>query len=235
MTCADYTERLNGLIDGELSPEDLAAVTTHLATCPDCRRHLAELARLHAALQRDIPEEDVPPEFRAKILELLDQPAATPPKPRPATIIPFRKRRLRESIAWLTAASAVAAMLAVTFLPRHDESKELMSVRDASLSITLTQTITNSDAPSVPGFRLTAARTSVVAGHPAQVFAYSGADKPITLCVWPANGEPAHGVREVAFKGMKIAYWNDGDEEYWAVTTAPTESLNSFVAAVRKS
>lgn len=234
MTCGDYTESLNGLIDGELSAAALGAVTTHLAACPDCRRYLAELAQLRVALQREIPEEAVPPEFQAKILSLLDQPPAAPPKPPPANIIPFKTRTRREAIAWLTAACAVAAVLMVTLLPHHDETKDLMSVRDAALRIALTQTITSA-APPVPGFRLTSARADVVAGHEAQVFAYAGDGKPITLCVWKANGEPAHGLREAVFKGINIAYWNDGDDEYWAATAGPATSLDSFVAAIGKS
>ena len=235
MTCTDRTESLNALLDGELPPAEMQALTAHLAICPDCSRHLAELAQLRAALQREIPEEAVPPEFTARIAALLDQPA-TPMTRRPASnVVPFKKRNIRESVAWLAAASAIAAVLTLTLLPHHDVTKDLLSVRDAALRAGITQNIAENTAPPVPGFQLTSARADVVAGHPAQVFAYAGATKPITLCVWAANGEPAHGVREAAFKNMQIAYWNDGTEEYWAATTGPAAALDDFVNAIKKT
>jgi anti-sigma factor RsiW len=235
MNCTDYVERLNALIDGELSPPELAAVTGHLTACADCRSYLAELAQLRAALQQEIPEEDVPPEFQTKILALLEEAATGAASPQAVNVVPFKKRRVREGFAWVAAATAIAAMLMVTLLPRHDVTKDLMSVRDAALRAGLAQDITVRQAPAAAGFRLTAARMDLVAGHKAQVFAYAGGDKPITLCIWPANGEPAHGIREAAFKGMSIAYWNDGEAEYWAATAGPAASLDSFVAAIRKS
>jgi anti-sigma factor RsiW len=234
MTCEDYTEDLNALLDGELSPDRMESVTTHLAACPDCRQHLAQLAALRAALQREIPEEAVTPEFFEKISALLDQPAE-PAGPQPGNIIPFKKRNLRESLAWLAATSAVAAMLTLSLLPHHDVTKDLMSVRDAALRPAILQNIALGSAPIIPGFRLASARSDIVAGHPAQVFAYQGAGEPITLCVWAANGEKAHGVREAIFKDTKIAYWNDGRSEYWAATTGSAAYLGSFVTAIAKS
>lgn len=231
MSYPEFAERLSAMLDGELSTAEMAEVTSHLATCPECSRHLTELAGLRAALHEEFPKEDVPPEFQDKISALLGQ-AAAPPS---AKIIAFPKRPIRERLAWLAASAAVAAMLITTFLPRHDETKDLMSVRDAALRGTVWQSALHATAPTASGYYLTAARTDIVAGHPAQVYAYGGGSQPITLCVWSANGEPAHGVRNAVFKGMSIAYWNDGSEEYWAATTAPAATLASFVTAIGKS
>lgn len=233
MTCADYTERLSVLLDGELSPAEMAIVTNHVAACPNCPRHLAELAMLRAALQEEMPEEEAP-EFHSRIFTLLaGQSIAT--HRRPGNVVALKQRNLREGLAWVAAAGAIAALLIVTMLPHRDETKDLMSVRDAALRGGFKQNIVDAQAPSVPGFRLAAARADVIAGHLAQVYSYDGSNTAITLCVWKANGEPAHGVREAIFKGMKIAYWNDGDHEYWAVTSGSGASLGAFAAAIGKS
>ncbi|MDD2878228.1 MAG: zf-HC2 domain-containing protein [Acidiphilium sp.] len=241
MNCDFYAEPSSAMLDGELSPAELAALTAHLATCPGCVQRLAELAALHAALQADIPEEEVPPAFYAKISSLL---AAQNPGPRgvgvvtmPARTLPPRTLLHRSArLGWL-AATAMAAVLAMTLmLPHHDETKDLMSVRDAALRGGIGQNLGETlSGPVVPGFRLVASHTDIVAGHRARVLAYTRQDQTITLCLWPANGEPAHGIRNAIYQGMAISYWNNGRQEYWAATTGSAVILNRFVAGVNES
>ena len=109
-----------------------------------------------------------------------------------------------------------------------------MSVRDAALRGGISASVAPGlSGPAIPGFRLTASRADIVAGHPTQVLTYSRNHQTIILCLWPANGEAAHGVRHAVYKGMAIDYWNDGREEYWAATTAPNDLLREFVASAR--
>jgi hypothetical protein len=51
---------------------------------------------------------------------------------------------------------------------------------------------------------------------------------PITLCIWPANGEPAHGVPSVDYRGIAISYWNDGKNEFWAASADASADLRRF-------
>jgi anti-sigma factor RsiW len=87
----------------------------------------------------------------------------------------------------------------------------------------------------VPGFQLTASRMDEVAGHLAQVAYYTRDGQTIVLCIWPANGEPAHGVKTAEYRGMAIKYWNDGDHEYWAASLSPGADLQKFVAVLSVS
>lgn len=108
-----------------------------------------------------------------------------------------------------------------------------MAVRDASLRSGLAQADTGrSNAPVVRGFTLASARTDIVAGHPAQVLVYKGTSDTITLCIWGANGELAHGVHNADYQGTQISYWNNGSNEFWAATAEPGPSLKSFVHAL---
>lgn len=236
MSHAGYTEQLSAMLDGELPPADMAALTVHLAACPDCAKRLAELAALRAALHHEVPEDEVSPDFHARISGLLDRQTSAPmPEAKAANIIAFTPNPVRRNAGWIAAGTAIAAMLMILLLPHHDETKDLMSVRDAALRVSAPQTVASNIAgPSVAGFRLDLVRADIVAGHRAQVLAYEQANQTVTLCIWPANGEPAHGVRDAVYKGMAISYWNDGKQEYWAATAGPTATLHDFVAALKE-
>jgi anti-sigma factor RsiW len=225
MSCADYNEALNALLDGELPPDQAATLASHLTTCPVCTRMLAELAQLRAGLAQAMPEA-APPELQARIEALLMGEGAEiiqfTPKPR---------RWLPNRPGWV-AATALAAALMLTFLPHHDATKDLMSVRDAALRGG-PMVSTTTPPPGVPGFQLTSSRMDVVAGHIAQVAVYTKDGQNITLCSWPANGEPAHGVKHAQYRGMTIDYWNDGRTEYWAAGTGA--DLPGFVAVAAVS
>ncbi len=82
-------EQLSAYLDGELITIEMPAVTTHLGTCTECRRELAELDRSRTAV-RALPGLE-PPEF----LEVHRQVAKE------------RKRGLRTALA---VASGVAAV-----------------------------------------------------------------------------------------------------------------------------
>jgi len=234
MDCDAYSEPLNAMLDGALPAGEMATLASHLAACPDCARHLAELADLRAALQDVVPEEAVAPEFYAKIAGLLDREAAVIKPEFTAPVIPFRQRPLRRNAGWIGAWGAIAAMLVILLMPHHDASRDLMSVRDAALRTNMPQRVAaNMPGPMVAGFNLTASRSDIVAGHPTRVFAYTRAGQTVTLCIWAANGEAAHGLRNAVYQSMAIRYWNDGKQEYWAATSGPTATLDSFVTALR--
>jgi anti-sigma factor RsiW len=231
MSHETYSTQLNAMLDGELRAAEIASVTSHLAVCPDCARYLAELVALRAALQQEFPVEDVSSEFYTKIAAVLDSEIQ---RTEPPKVIRFRRRPVPRRVAWFAGAAAIAAVLTISLLPQQNATRDLMSVRDAALRGSVSQTVAvNNAGPAVPGFRLTASRSDVVAGHSAQVFAYSKDNQTITLCIWSANGEAAHGVRNAVYKGMAISYWNDGRQEYWAATTGTAGLLENFVTAFK--
>jgi len=227
MSCADFTESLNALLDGELSPQQAATLSSHLAHCPACTQTLAELAELRAGLAQLVPEADVPAELQARIEALLADEASR--------VVPFKpsaRAWLPNRAGWIAAAVAIAAALMLAFIPRHDETKDLMSVRDAALRGG-PAVYASASYPAVEGFKLIRSRTDEVAGHLAQVADYTRGSQTITLCIWPANGEPAHGIEHADYRGMAISYWNDGRNEYWAASATPGAGLQDFVAALK--
>ncbi len=231
MSHNSYAEQLNAMLDGELPATAITPLARHVAACPDCAKHLAELAALHMALQQEYPAAEVPQEFYEKINGLLDREMPQPPK-----VIRYQPRPVRRRIAWLAAGTAVVAMLAILLLPRQVATPDLMSVRDAALRGSAWQTSHGIPAgPAVAGFQLVTARSDIIAGHSAQVLTYLKDHQTIVLCIWSANGEPAHAVRKAIYKGMAINYWNDGKHEYWAATTGAGSLLENFVAAIKNT
>jgi anti-sigma factor RsiW len=230
MICLERNEELNAFLDGELTVEQTATLAEHLATCPNCSANLAELARLRQALAQSFPEVEPSAELRARVEALLDAEADVAPAD---NVVPLRSRVTRRRVTWIGGIAAAAAALAILLSNPKDESRDLMAVRDASLRGDQSQVaVSQPVVPAVPGFTLASARSDIVAGHQARVLVYDGADGKITLCIWAANGEPAHGVRNADYQGTKISYWNDGENEFWAASAQPGPALNSFVHAL---
>lgn len=233
MTCTNRNEQLNALLDGELAADDAAALVAHLADCPACAKTLADLAGLRSALAQALPPKEATPDFIARIEASL---AAESSREERAHVIPFARNLPRKRLAWTgaVAAAALAATLAIAVLPRDDKSLDLMAVRDADLRGATTQIdASKSETPVVPGFQLASARSDIVAGRRAQVLVYTRDGTSVTLCIWSANGEAAHGLRKADYQGAAIDYWNDGKREFWAVSGAGrSAALSDFVQAM---
>ena len=60
MTCDDCDALLDALLDGDLAPEDRAAVSAHLAGCAACSASLREFERIREVARR-APQEVPPP------------------------------------------------------------------------------------------------------------------------------------------------------------------------------
>jgi anti-sigma factor RsiW len=225
MSCEDRTLQINAFLDGALSPPEAAALTAHLTTCPSCGQMLHELAALRAAMA-ELDVDEVPSaELVARVHALVD----APPGKVPGKVVVLRP--YRRMAAGLAVSAALAATLLLLLFPGKDVRPDLMSVRDAALRVSVSETA-ETRAPAVPGFTLISARQDQVAGHLAQVAVYRRAAETITLCSWPAGREPAHGVVNAVYRGMAISYWNDGRTEYWAASNAPRPALPDFVRAL---
>ncbi len=76
MTCADARPLLSRRRDSALPPGDEAALTAHLATCPDCVRWSAWLERASRAAAAALAVE-MSPELSAEALEFAQHLVAT--------------------------------------------------------------------------------------------------------------------------------------------------------------
>lgn len=123
--------RLAAFVDGELSPEDAAAVVMHLADHPEDRAHVDNLmaANEYLAQSFEAPlHEPVPAALHAVIMG----------RSAPAAVIPFRRRPL----VWVSALAAVVAGVAVlTLQPAPGETLAVGPVAEGRMIDTALSTL----------------------------------------------------------------------------------------------
>jgi anti-sigma factor RsiW len=96
----ELDEKLSALLDGELAPEEAAALRAELARSPELAARFAALAAVDEGL-RGLPARGVPTGLRTRVAETLRAP----------------QRRVRRWLAGAALAAAAAA-LALLVLPR---------------------------------------------------------------------------------------------------------------------
>lgn len=69
MTCREVQERLSAWLDGELAPPEGELIAAHLLGCDGCRREVAQLRALDAALAELVVP--VPPHLAEKVVARL--------------------------------------------------------------------------------------------------------------------------------------------------------------------
>ena len=97
--CPERVEALSRLLDGELSPQERAALEAHLEQCPGCAAELEALRRMTSALQ-GLGSIDPPPELFESVATAVDR---------------HRRRNLwAASVALLLVGAATLAAVAIS-------------------------------------------------------------------------------------------------------------------------
>jgi anti-sigma-K factor RskA len=117
MNCSTAQERFADLLDGRLPEAGTAEVRAHLASCPDCQREYASLARTLAALDA-LPAAKPGPALRKNFYAMLEEEKNSAASVAAAT---FRQRRAHRASLWrwiliptASGALAIAAFMAGT-------------------------------------------------------------------------------------------------------------------------
>jgi anti-sigma factor RsiW len=132
----DYIELyLSADADSELSADERQAARAHLQGCAGCRARLAEERATKALLQKNFPMVEAPAALRARISAALDA-ADHEASRQTARVIQLRRpsRGLRTPLAWAAAATAVAALLALTLVSRQRQEEATSPAFDAAIA-----------------------------------------------------------------------------------------------------
>ena len=119
---ADLHDQVHSYAVGALSSEESAEFATHLETCESCRREVAAMSDVTAALSDSVAA-DPPASLRASVLAEIARTAQEPPLPHEsvseeaagragrsdAEVVPLRRR---SATTWATSLVAAAAVLA---------------------------------------------------------------------------------------------------------------------------
>ena len=118
--CAELRELAPELALGLADGEERARALEHLAACPECRRHVEELAAIADELLVLAPEREPPLGFEGRVLAAVG--AGTRPE---------RRRRLRLVPVGATAALAAAVGAVAVFLAYRDDHRLASQYRAA--------------------------------------------------------------------------------------------------------
>jgi anti-sigma-K factor RskA len=106
LSCEEFLDLAAAVALDATDAEDVRRVEAHAAGCAGCRGRLDEFRATAAALGASVPQQDPPPELRARVLEAVRREPRTLPFTRRAP------RRVRLSPAWLVAAASLVVAIA---------------------------------------------------------------------------------------------------------------------------
>lgn len=107
--CEEYIQLISAAVDGALSPQEEARLTSHLVNCPECRALLSDLQTLHAQLS-DLPPVQPPEGLSQRVMEAVEADRKVIPLPQTG----WKKAPGRRQ-SWLAAAAVLALVLAGTW------------------------------------------------------------------------------------------------------------------------
>ena len=258
MTCAELLEAIDPYLDDELSVLEVLRVQAHAHRCDRCRAAVASQVRLHALLEADSLQDQLPPSLRARIHRGL---AAVPAG------APARRRWPR----WLAGPYVLAAVLLVAVLlaavgvvrlPTAPNAPPYMEEVAAKHRL-----YTDAGGPPLepatadvgrltgrlagrlgfplkaparlrPGERLVGGRVSSLADIPAAYLLYARNDRPLSLFISrrPTPGPP-EGTRWMVdgaelytsrVHDLTLVWWDDGDRLYTAASSGDRWDLAEF-------
>jgi anti-sigma factor RsiW len=122
--CEREREAIGALVDGELAPDERAALEAHLAGCAGCRQEFEELSRLAAAFA-SLPAVEPAPDFEARFWARIAREADAP-----EGFAARLRRLLSPGRAIALGAVAAAALLLFLNLPRGPESRPSAAVAE---------------------------------------------------------------------------------------------------------
>ena len=254
MTCAEAL-RVQAYFDGELDPGEAASVGKHLPRCAACRALLAELGETRAAL-RGVPALGAPAALRTRVLDALDEEAASVPGAGATAFAPTKRIRgsaLRTRPFWFGAfaglgvAAIAAAMFAFVLLPMSvgPMVEGLLSAHLESLRPQRLVSVVSSEhhtvkpwfggradvSPTVAdfsaqGFILLGGRADPLLGQRAAVTVYRHGKHAINVFAW-AN-ENAFLPEATSRNGYRLLFWRSADLAYCAVSDTTWNALEEL-------
>jgi anti-sigma factor RsiW len=246
MNCS--RDLVEAYLDEELDAAQQAAITQHLAGCPNCSAVYARLRRQKGDIKKTASYYSAPPMLKRSIGEALERLSAEEDKP------PREK-------PWRGLAIAASLLLALSV------SWNLLQLRPRSTADDLAQSVlaghvrslvsnglvdvVSSDQHTVKpwfagkldfspevkdlaaqGFPLAGGRVDYLADRRVAALVYHRRQHVITLFIWPNGSAP---VREtsITHNGYHLLQWTDGSMTYWAVSDVSLPELENFRALFR--
>jgi len=251
MPCAETEGRLQAYFDGELDALAAAAFEAHLESCAACRAALESLEAMRSALRTELPYERAPSALAARIIAAIDREAPAPARQEPArSARSFRRGLLGGAAGGLLAAALAFFLIAPHVIaPRQALVDDLVNAHVRSLLPAHLLDVESTDRHTVKpwfaghvdvspvvydftaqGYRLLGGRADYFEHQRAAVLVYQHGAHLINVFSW-ADGEslPADTTRN----GYHLAFWNEGNLRYCAVSDTGWAELLRLVSLMR--
>lgn len=111
MTCEKAALLLSARLDGELTESEEAALTDHLAQCPECRAIAAQLEELRSAMA-GMEDISAPADFTRRVMDSLGE------QEKPRKVVPLFRRPQFKALTGLAACALLCVGLYSTFQHR---------------------------------------------------------------------------------------------------------------------
>jgi len=246
MTCAEATELLGALADGELEPARRDAARTHLAGCADCAARLRALRALSASLSAEVPYHRAPAELRGRVARALRGSG------RPA--LAAWRARLAPGLAGAAVGFACALFVLRSSPPPRPPLDEAVSLHIRAMLSDKLVAVESSDhhtvkpwfsrhvdfSPPVPdlaaaGFPLQGGRVEAYGGRRAAVSVYARGRHVIDVFNWPEPGADTSPAPAAEQRGYHVLSWREGAFGYRAVSDLNERELTEFASLLSEA
>lgn len=244
MDCKDLQELLHRYVDGELAPDLRAEADTHLETCADCRRLVAEETAWQQAIHRAGTYYAAPDEVRRRIARLAGRPAFARPL--------WRGWAMAAALLLAVALSSGVTAYIVTGSGQEPLTQEIVASHVRSLMADHLTDVASSDqhtvkpwfhgrldyAPPVAdtsdaGFPLIGGRLDYIDHRPVAALVYRRNQHPINLFVFPSD-EADSAIRASVRNGYNIVHWTAHGMTSWAVSDVNAAELLAFAQLLQR-
>lgn len=260
-SCATIGELLSAHVDGELPPEEAAAVAEHLTSCAGCGREYEATLRTVQTLREGLSRYRAPDVLRARVRAALrEEPSEHTAAPRSDG----RTYRRTWGTPWRAVAAALVIAVASSGLTlltvgratepaRPAIADEVLASHIRSLMPEHLTDVRSTDrhnvkpwfngrldfSPSVPrlddqGFPLLGGRVDYVDGRPVAVVVYGRRQHVINVFSWPADAGPEVSAAPAPRHGYNMLHWRSGGVEYWIASDLNAAELRQFGELLRR-
>jgi anti-sigma factor RsiW len=260
--CQSTRAALSAYVDGELPPDDAAAIADHLTTCAHCSADYHTVLDTIALTRSQLDRFTAPDVLRARIRAAI---ATTPAEHDPALANGGPRSGAQRSRWWPQRAVVAAGLVLAAALgsgttllvreraePPSVATQVLSSHLRSLMPNHLTDVASNDQhnvkpwfngrldySPTVPrfddqGFPLLGGRIDYVGGRPVAVVVYGRRQHLINVFSWPASGSDEALTGTVA-NGYTMYRWRSGGIEHWVVSDVNAAELKTFAEMVQRA
>jgi anti-sigma factor RsiW len=248
MPCPDSL-RVQAYFDGEADAITAADIERHMEHCDECRALYRSLKELRTALRTDLPQTQIPPALRARVMRSLDQ-ESSPGTPQRRARPAWRTRPfwMGATTGGLGMAAVVATLAFLLLSPQLTPPvvDELLNDHVNSLLSTHLIDVVSTDQHTVKpwfaghtdvsplvadfepqGYKLVGGRVDYLEHQRAAVVVYRHGAHVINVFSWAANRQSLPG--KLTRNGYRFVFWRAGDLQYCAVSDTGWNELLGLV------